>query len=42
MQPGHIPVAEEDCELVTFSPKGEKNKKTMELLLHSRETMKKE
>lgn len=37
MQPGHIPVAEEDCELVTFSPKGE-NKKTMKLLVGGRET----
>ncbi len=40
MPPGHIPVTEEDCELVTFSPKGE-NKKTMELLVRSREAMKK-
>ncbi len=39
MQPGHIPVAEEDCELVTFSPKGE-NKKTMKLLAASRGTEK--
>ncbi len=40
MEPGHIPITEEDCELVTFSPKGE-NKKTMELLVRSREAMKK-
>ncbi len=40
MPPGHIPVTEEDCELVTFSPKGE-NKKTMELLVRNRQVMKK-
>ncbi len=38
--PGHVPITEEDCELVTFSPKGE-NRKTMELLVRNREAMKK-
>ncbi len=41
MQPGHIPVTEEDCELVTFSPKGE-NKKTMGLLVRIRNAAEKE
>ncbi len=36
MQPGHVPIAEEDSELVTFSPKGE-NKKMMEALFHKRD-----
>ncbi len=40
MQPGHIPVTEEDCELVWFSPKGE-TKKVMEMLAHGREEVKK-
>ncbi len=40
MPPGHIPITEEDCELVTFSPKGE-NKKMMEMLVRGREAMKK-
>ncbi len=40
MPPGHIPVTEEDRELVTFSPKGE-NKKMMEMLVRGREAMKK-
>ncbi len=31
MQPGHIPVTEEDCELVWFAPKGE-TRKVMEAL----------
>jgi hypothetical protein len=40
MQPGHIPIVEEDCELVDFSPKGE-NKKVIELVSRNREAMKK-
>ncbi len=35
MQPGHIPVTEEDCELVWFSPKGE-TKKVMDILARNR------
>ncbi len=35
MPSGHIPVTEEDCELVTFSPKGE-NKKVMEMLARNK------
>ncbi len=34
MQPGHIPVTEEDCEMVWFAPKGE-TKKVMEMLAHN-------
>ncbi len=41
MQPGHIPVTEEDSELVWFAPKGETNK-VMEILAHNREATKKE
>ncbi len=40
MQPGHIPITEEDCELVWFSPKDEFNKLN-ELLARKREAMKK-
>jgi hypothetical protein len=40
MAPGHNGVTEEDCELVTFSPKGE-NKKVMAVVLRNREAMKK-
>lgn len=39
MEPGHIPVTEEDTELVWFSPKGE-NKKIMEILARNREATK--
>ncbi len=38
MQPGHIPITEEDCELVWFSPKGE-TKTVMEMLARNREVM---
>ncbi len=40
MQPGHIPVTEEDCELVWFAPKGE-TRKVMKMLSSSREAVKK-
>jgi hypothetical protein len=40
LAPGHIPMTEEDCELVTFSPKGE-NKKVMAVVFSNREAMKK-
>ncbi len=40
MQPGHIPITEEDSELVWFAPKGE-TKKVMEILARNREPMKK-
>ncbi len=40
MQPGHIPITEEDCELVWFSPKDEFNKLN-ELIARKREAMKK-
>ncbi len=36
MQPGHIPITEEDCEMVWFSPKGE-TKKVMQMLMRSRQ-----
>ena len=39
MSPGHIPVTEEDCELVWFAPKGE-TKKVMEVVARNREAMK--
>ncbi len=38
MQPGHVPVTEEDCELVWFSPRGE-NKKVMEALSRARDAL---
>ncbi len=38
MQPGHIPITEEDSELVWFSPKGE-NKKVMTIIRQNREAM---
>ncbi len=38
MQPGHIPVTEEDCELVTFSPMGE-NAKMMQALHRVQQAM---
>ncbi len=40
MQPGHIPVTEEDGELVWFAPKGE-TKKVMEILARNKESLKK-
>ncbi len=40
MQPGHIPVTEEDSELVWFRPRGE-NKKVMEVISRNVEAMKK-
>ncbi len=40
LAPGHIPVMEEDTELVEFSPKGE-NKKTFEVARRNMEAMKK-
>ncbi len=39
MQPGHVPVTEEDCELVWFAPKGE-TKKVMDVLSRSRKEVK--
>ena len=39
MAPGHIPVVEEDCEVVEFSPKGE-YQKTMEVAVRNYEAMK--
>lgn len=41
MQPGHIPVTEEDCELVWIAPKGE-TRKVMEVLRQSEVVKKKE
>lgn len=40
MEPGHIPVTEEDTELLWFSPKGE-NEKIMKALFRAREATKK-
>jgi len=40
MAPGHIPVAEEDCEFVDFSPKGE-NKKILMAAVRNRGALKK-
>ncbi len=39
MAPGHIPVIEEDCEVVEFSPKGE-YQKTMAVAVRNYEAMK--
>jgi len=40
LAPGHIPVIEEDVELIEFSPKGE-YQKTMEVVNRNMEAMKK-
>ncbi len=39
MAPGHLPLIEEDCELIEFSPKGE-YQKTMEFAVRNYEAMK--
>lgn len=39
MPPGHLPVIEEDCELVEFSPKGE-YQKTLAVLERNMQAMK--
>ena len=40
LPPGHIPVIEEDSEIVEFSPKGE-YRRTMEVAIRNMEAMKK-
>jgi len=40
LPPGHIPVIEEDAELIEFSPKGE-YQKTMEVAIRNMDAMKK-